>query len=172
MTRVRQIALILVKSTCVAVVLLLGMILVWELEPPPSGTYERTLLTTEVEPGGTFKLRINVVWTKTCWSVLHRQIVDGAGKITRYESEPRLNHEGRRTFVIQSQVPLDAVPGDAEWIVRTDWYCNPWQWQKPKSVELEPIKFKILPPRGASYQLPAPLLEPCTKMTCLVRRAQ
>ncbi len=120
-------------------------LVVWQNEQPPSAFYERTVLTPEVEPGQIFKVKIKVYWTKTCYSKLYRNIIDGAGKLTPYEREVRENKEGRREFVVESLIPYDATPGDATWEVTTDWYCNPWQNYFPKRVILEPLQFKIIP---------------------------
>lgn len=158
MSRVRNFVLLGVKAVVCLIIGFSVLCVFWIIEPPPSVTYERTTLTPEVEPGEIFRLRISVVWSKTCWSKVYRTFVDGGGQITHYEGEPRQNIKGKRDFVVEAVIPLDAIPGDAQWKVRTDWYCNPWQWQFPKSVDLEPINFKITPHRegvfnGSQYHL-------------------
>jgi hypothetical protein len=121
---------------------------VWYFEPVPSENYQRELLTKQVYPGGEIKLHIQVTWTKTCYSRLRRNIVYSNGVLVPFEREIRLNKEGHRDFVISQLIPEDAPPGPTKWIVITEWFCNPLQYWVPKSVDLEPLEFEILPPKG------------------------
>jgi hypothetical protein len=123
---------------------------VWILEPAPSFKYNRTVLTPYVEQGGYFKLEIDVYWTKTCYSKLYRNIIDGGGTIIPFEREVRSNTLGQHHFEISVKIPKDATPGPARWEVRTEWFCNPLQNYWPKSVDLEPINFTIVPVGGMS----------------------
>lgn len=127
-------------------------LIMWALEPAPYRDYERELLTKEVYPGGLVKLSVKVEWTKTCYSRLRRNIVFSNDVLVPYEREIRLNKEGYREFVITQQLPLDAPPGLTKWVVITDWFCNPLQFFWPRTINLEPLEFTVLPLKGSSHE--------------------
>ena len=127
-------------------------IVMWIFEPAPYREYKRELLTKEVYPGGEVKLHVQVEWTKTCYSRLRRNIVFSNDVLVPYEREIRLNKEGYRDFVIIQKLPEDAPPGLTKWVVVTDWFCNPLQYFWPRSINLEPLEFTILEPKGSSYE--------------------
>ena len=105
-------------------------------------------MTPHVEPGGKFRLSVKVYWTKSCYSKLYRDLIDGAGKLTPYEREVRPNEKGLRQFTVDATIPIDATPGHAAWKVRTEWFCNPIQRRWPLVDVLDPVEFEIVPSQG------------------------
>lgn len=124
----------------------------WFFDPPPFESYQREIITPYVRQGGEVKVRVKVEWTKDCYSRLRRNIIFSNGVLVPYEREVRLNKAGRKEFVISQQVPYDAPPGVAKWVVYTDWFCNPLQYFVPTTVQLEPLEFTIIPAKGESNE--------------------
>lgn len=120
-------------------------LIIWVMEPAPTADYRRELLTKEVYPGGEVKIKVTVTWTKTCYSRLNRRIVFSNGIPVPYEPEVRLNKLGLQEFTIAQKLPEDAPPGPAQWIVVTEWFCNPVQYFLPNTVSLPPLDFMVLP---------------------------
>jgi hypothetical protein len=145
-------------------------LLIWIFEPNPytDDGYKRNLLTKQVYPGDNIRLEVDVNWTKTCYSRLRRNIIYSNGVLLPYEREIRLNKAGRRRFIIEQEIPIDAPAGPAKWVVITDWFCNPLQYFWPRTVDLEPLEFVILPPKGTSNEGKLPEVPQAS--SCLGRR--
>lgn len=130
----------------IVVLAIIGIVcLVWYNEPAPSVSYERRVLTSDVAPGQMFKITNRVHRTKSCYTKIHREIVDNAGRIMEFERDWTKRETGWDRVEFEAEIPADVAIGPARLEVVVWWYCNPIQKRWPSSEAQETIRFNIVP---------------------------
>lgn len=122
-----------------------GLYLYWINEPAPSVSYERRVLTPIVEPGGSLVIKNRVHRTKSCYTKVHRDVVDVTGRVASFERDWALRPVGWDSIDYEVKIPDDMTPGAAKLKVTVFWYCNPLQRWWPSSEDQEVVDFDIVP---------------------------
>lgn len=124
------------------IALIPALVIFWLLEESPIAWSNRRILNEKVYPGTELKIQVKSIITKTCDATVYRSIIDSAGIQTDYAP---ITRPGFTDSTIKVIVPINAAPGPARYVARSDWKCNPVQYWWPYSVYQQDLEFEILP---------------------------
>lgn len=130
---------------------------------PPVEQIGNIIFPNEVAAGDQLTLESDVIRKRQCYTLLERHIVDSQKVRWNYpdidfRAVGPIGKDHYKQFI---EVPKDANPGPARLYITISWQCNPFHILWPIVDALQPIEFKILPPRaGVKKTTAGSLIEP------------
>jgi len=119
-----------------------GLLVFWYNETPPQSYSTRIVETPVVQRGGILTVKIvrEEIVNYYVANAL-RSIVDSAGMLTFYDTEPVPIDD--MVLTVHIRVPTDARVGTAYYHSKVLWICNPLQRWFPKTVLQNVLTFEI-----------------------------